>query len=292
MATHAPAGGEPGTPLELTTPAPAGDTGTGELTFIGTATVLLRYGGFTVLTDPNFLHRGESAYLGLGLRSKRLTEPAMQLADLPPLDFVLLSHHHGDHFDARAAAGLPKDVPIITEPHSARKLRSQGFSRPIALRTWESQEVRRGRSRVLVTSMPGKHAPQPLQAALPPVMGSMLEFNVPERSPLRLYVTGDTLLFDRLAEIPRRFPDIDLCLIHLGGTRVAGVLLTMDAAQGVRALQLVRPRTAVPIHYDDYTVFTSPLEDFRRLAATEPLESEIRYVERGETLRFTAEGLR
>jgi L-ascorbate metabolism protein UlaG (beta-lactamase superfamily) len=278
--------------LELTNPAPERDSAVGELTFIGTATVLLRYGGFTVLTDPNFLHRGEPAYLGMGLRSKRRTDPALQLADLPPLDFVVLSHHHGDHFDRRAAQGLPKDLPIITEPHSARKLRSQGFTRPIALRTWESQEVRRGPASVLVTSMPGKHAPRPLQAVLPPVMGSMLEFNVPERSPLRLYITGDTLLFDRLAEIPRRFPDIDLCLIHLGGTRVAGVLLTMDADQGVRALQLVRPRTAVPIHFDDYGVFRSPLEDFRRRAANEPLDTEIRYVERGEALRFTAEDLR
>src|SRR5947209_4611527 len=77
--------------------AGAADFDTGELTFIGTATVLLRFGGFTILTDPNFLHRGEHAYLGMGLRSRRLTEPAMAIADLPPLDFIVLSHHHGDH---------------------------------------------------------------------------------------------------------------------------------------------------------------------------------------------------
>ena len=43
------------------------------LTWIGTATVLLRHGGFTLLTDPNFLHRGQLAYLGKGLVSRRLT---------------------------------------------------------------------------------------------------------------------------------------------------------------------------------------------------------------------------
>jgi L-ascorbate metabolism protein UlaG (beta-lactamase superfamily) len=37
------------------------------LTFIGTATTVLRLGGFTLLTDPNFLHRGQRAYLGYGL---------------------------------------------------------------------------------------------------------------------------------------------------------------------------------------------------------------------------------
>src|SRR3954471_9676649 len=83
--------------------------GFAEATFIGTATVLLRVGGFTILTDPNFLHAGDHAYLGLGLTSKRRTTPAMDLEDLPPLDLVLLSHHHGDHFDRVAAEGLDKD---------------------------------------------------------------------------------------------------------------------------------------------------------------------------------------
>lgn len=270
--------------------ADAGTAGTvprqGELTFIGTATVLLRLGGFTVLTDPNFLHAGEHAYLGLGLRSRRLTEPALQPADLPPLDVVVLSHHHGDHFDEVAARELDPAVPIVTEPGSARKLRRQGFHQPIALRTWETQSLVRGPARLDVTATPAKHAPQPLAALLPSVMGSVLDLHVEGQHRFRAYVTGDTLMHDRLAEIPRRFPDVDLCLLHLGGTRVAGVLLTMDAGQGVRLLQLVQPRTAVPIHYDDYTVFRSPLADFRARADDEPLQTDIRYLDRGETYRF------
>jgi L-ascorbate metabolism protein UlaG (beta-lactamase superfamily) len=91
-------------------------------------------------------------------------------------------------------------------------------------------------------------------------------------------------MHDRIAEVPHRFPDIDLCLIHLGGTRVAGILLTMDAEQGVRFLQIVKPKTAVPIHFNDYTVFKSPLDDFRAAAAKAGLESEIRYVAHGETI--------
>jgi L-ascorbate metabolism protein UlaG (beta-lactamase superfamily) len=259
----------------------------GELTFIGTATVLVRYGGFTFLTDPNFLHAGQRVYLGLGLTSKRLTDPAMEIADLPPLDFVVLSHHHGDHFDRIAARQLDKDLPIVTNPHASRQLRRQGFRRPVALENWESQEVVRGDARVRVTSTPGKHAPDPLGRLIPPVMGSLLEFGSGGDTSFRLYITGDTLLHDRLHEIPARYPDIDLCLIHLGGTKVAGILLTMDGAQGVRALQIVAPRTAVPIHYDDYTVFKSPLADFQRAAQAANLRTEIHYVGRGETYHFS-----
>lgn len=261
--------------------------GEAELTFIGTATVLLRHGGFTLLTDPNFLHAGQHAYLGMGLRSERRTDPAMELHELPPLDLVVLSHHHGDHFDRVAAEGLDKDLPIVTEPHAARKLRRQGFRRPVPLETWASHHLERGDRELTITALPGKHAPQPVGALLPPVMGSLLEFRRRGNLTLRAYITGDTLLHDRLEEIPRRYPDIDLCILHLGGTRIAGILLTMDDEQGVQLLELVRPEVAVPVHYDDYPVFKSPLADFRRRASGANLATRVRYVTRGDTITVT-----
>ena len=278
--------------LQLAGDAAGSSAGAGEITFIGTATVLVRAGGFSLLTDPNFLHRGDRAYVGMGLTTKRLTEPAMTVGDLPPLDFVVLSHHHGDHFDRIAARGLDHELPVITEPHAARKLRKQGFRRPIALSTWQAQTVTRGEAAVTVTSVPGQHAPRPLGYLVPPVMGSVLDFSYAGRRSLRLYITGDTLLHDGIGEIARRFPGIDLCLIHLGGTRIAGVLLTMDAAQGVEALRLVAPRAAIPIHYDDYTLFKSPLSDFQRAAADAGLDSCVRYLARGETYRLELSGAR
>src|SRR5215203_6690653 len=98
------------------------------ITFIGTATTIVRLGSFTVLTDPNFLHRGQRAYLGKGLWSRRLTEPAMQPADLPSLDAVVLSHLHGDHFDRIARRELDHTVPVVTTEHAASRLRGYGFS--------------------------------------------------------------------------------------------------------------------------------------------------------------------
>src|SRR5918912_3805634 len=98
------------------------------ITFIGNATTLLRLGSFTVLTDPNFLHRGQRAYLGYGLSSVRRTEPALDVSDLPPLDAVVLSHLHGDHWDRVAARELDSDLPVFTTPQAARTLaRRQRF---------------------------------------------------------------------------------------------------------------------------------------------------------------------
>ena len=68
-----------------------GATDAGEITFVGTATTIIKVAGFTILTDPNFLHRGQRAYVGMGLSTKRLTDPAMSIRQLPPIDFVVLS---------------------------------------------------------------------------------------------------------------------------------------------------------------------------------------------------------
>jgi L-ascorbate metabolism protein UlaG (beta-lactamase superfamily) len=137
--------------------------------------------------------------------------------------------------------------------------------------------------------MPGTHAPGPLRKVLPPVMGSMLEFGAAEDGDdvrLRLYITGDTLVHDQLRRIPERYPEIDLALLHLGGTRVLGLLVTMDAEQGVEAMRIIDPRTAVPIHYNDYTVFKSPLDDFKKAVAEAGLEDRVRYLAHGETYEF------
>src|SRR3954447_7750403 len=145
------------------------------LAFIGTATTLLRLGPFTVLTDPNFLHKGQRAYLGKGLVAKRLTSPAMSPGDLPVLDAVVLSHLHGDHWDRVAQRQLDHDVLVLTTPPAARRLRRGGFVAARGLSTWESQTLQKPGAWLRVTALPGRHALGRLRHLLPPVMGSLLE---------------------------------------------------------------------------------------------------------------------
>jgi L-ascorbate metabolism protein UlaG (beta-lactamase superfamily) len=260
------------------------------VTFIGNATTLISDGSITVLTDPNFLHQGQHAYLGYGLVSRRLHDPALDIDELPPLDGIVLSHMHGDHWDRVAQAGLDHEVPILTTPHAAKRLGHRGFGNAIGLTKWNTHVLVSGDSRLTITALPGRHAPTPIDRLLPPVMGSMLEFSSGSGRRL-VYVSGDTLLVDELAEIPVRFASIDVGVLHLGGTRLPfgrhlpfGLTVTMDGRQGAEAVELLNLPRMMPVHFDDYGVFASPLSDFIDEMKQRGLADRIIELERGASV--------
>ena len=64
-------------------------------------------------------------------------------------------------------------------------------------------------------------------------------------------------MVDELKEIPERYKsqNIDLMLIHLGGTTIPSpsvplLMVTMDAKQGLQLVQLIKPDMTIPIHYE------------------------------------------
>ena len=254
--------------------------------FIGTATVLIRFGGLTILTDPNFLHKGDHVHLGYGLTSERQTNPAIEFDALPPVDLVLLSHLHDDHFDKGVREKLKRSTPIITTASAADDLRKLGFTAVVGLGTWQDVQVTKGDTTLRLTAMPGRHGPAGVAALLPAVMGSMLDFSS-AAGRYRIYISGDTMVYRDIDEIPRRFPGVDLALLHLGGTRILGIVtVTMDAEEGVKMLKLIAPHRAIPIHYNDYDVFKSPLSDFQKAVQEAGLAEKVSYLKHGETYRF------
>src|SRR3712207_8429396 len=102
--------------------------------------------------------------------------PAGEIEELPPRAFVFLPHRQGPHSDRVAGHKLNRAIPIASTRHAGAYLKRKGFTATRALRTWETLPITKGEARLRLTAMPGTHAPGPLAAALPPVMGSMLEF--------------------------------------------------------------------------------------------------------------------
>jgi len=92
------------------------DFNSGSLFFIGTATIILRYAGLTILTDPNFLHQGDHVHLGYGLRSTRRTNPAVAPRTAIPIhfnDYTVFKSPLEDFMKAIAAAGLEQKVRYL-----------------------------------------------------------------------------------------------------------------------------------------------------------------------------------
>ncbi|KAK1772855.1 beta-lactamase-like protein [Phialemonium atrogriseum] len=313
---------------------PRGSTGDEDaiVFFIGNATTVLEWNGVRILTDPNFLHAGDHVHLGPGVSGKRLKSPAVDLHELPPLDCILLSHYHEDHFDRMVEGSLSRDFPIITTPHAKKCLTSDRneddpFTSVRALDFFQSvmlyvdgtdsgsSDGKAAKTPVIkVTATPGKHVPPGLLSmandllhAVPPTNGYLLELGyspsppparptaAPELSPdgYRIYISGDTLFVDELREIPERLGRgrIDLMLVHLGGTTIPSpsaplVMVTMDAEQGLKLMRLMDPDVTVPIHFDDYDLFLSPLSDFKAGVSEEGWDGRVVYLDRGEQYRF------
>lgn len=107
----------------------------------------------------------------------------------------------------------------------------------------------------------------------------------------RIYISGDTLLVPELEEIPKRYPHVDLMLVHLGGTTIPSpsiplVMVTMDAKMGLKLVEMVGPDVTVPIHYDDYDVFLSPLQDFKNAVEGAGLTDKVVFLDRGDAYSF------
>jgi L-ascorbate metabolism protein UlaG (beta-lactamase superfamily) len=103
-------------------------------TYIGHATLLIRIGGKTILTDPNF----EEA---LGRFLPRVSAPGIPLAELPKLDALLLTHAHADHLSFKSLDALPTDIPLFAPPVITRWLRRRGYTHTEPIAPGESTEM-------------------------------------------------------------------------------------------------------------------------------------------------------
>lgn len=243
------------------------------ITHIGGPTVLIEAKGWRLLTDPTFDSPGRRYSFGWGAASRKLTEPAVAAADLGPIDAVLLSHdQHGDNLDRAGRALLPAADAVFTTVPGARRL--GGNARGLA--PWSTAQLQApDRPTIEVTATPCRHGPPLSRPIAGAVIGFALRWKGQEHG--ALWISGDTVLYDRVREVAHRV-QVDTALLHLGSVRfpVTGpVRYSMTAQEAVELCRLLRPRTAIPVHYEGWKHFHQNREAIEQAFARAP-EEDIR----------------
>jgi L-ascorbate metabolism protein UlaG (beta-lactamase superfamily) len=258
------------------------------VTHIGGPTALIEVGGWRILTDPTFDAPGRRYAFGWGTSSRKLTGPAIAASDVGRIDAVLLTHdHHDDNLDAAGRALLPSSGVVVTTASGAGRL--GGGAR--GLIDWETTLLEApGRPAIEVTATPCRHGPPLSHPLVGDVIGFALRWDGQEHGVL--WISGDTVLYDGVRQVADRLL-VDTAILHLGGVQfpITGPLrYTMTARDAVELCRLVRPRIAIPIHYEGWKHFREGRDAIERELARAPedVRRSIRWLPIGERVDLTA----
>jgi len=258
------------------------------ITHIGGPTTLIEAAGWRLLTDPTFDPPGRRYRFGWGTSSRKVAGPAVAAAAVGPVDAVLLTHdHHADNLDDAGRALLPEAEPVLTTGAGARRL--GGAARGLA--PWDVTRLEApDRPSVEVTATPCRHGPPGSRPIVGDVIGFALRWDGQEHGVL--WISGDTVLYGGLLSVADRI-DVGTALVHLGGVRfpVTGpVRYSMTARDAVDLIARLRPRTAVPVHYEGWSHFQEERATMEAAFAAAPVEvrTAVRWARLGEPLDLVA----
>jgi L-ascorbate metabolism protein UlaG (beta-lactamase superfamily) len=227
------------------------------VTWLGHSTMLLEIDGRRVLVDPVW---GERASPFTFAGPKRFYAPPLPLAELPPIDAVVISHDHYDHLDvptvkALAGRGVRWIVPLGVGAH----LRAWGVpeARVTELDWWEAAQVQG----LTVTATPARHFSGRGLGDQNRTLWAGWAFAGPAH---RVFYSGDTALHEEFAEIGRRLGPFDLTMIESGAYSAMWADVHLGPEQAVLAHRLVRGDVMLPVHWGLFDLalhgWTEPME--------------------------------
>ena len=216
-----------------------------QATWIGHSTYLLQLGGKNILTDPIFSERASPvSWAG----PKRYQPPALSIDELPPIDFVLISHNHYDHLDLESARQIGDRARWLVPLKNAPLLRSVGISRITELDWWGRWEE----AGLSFTATPVQHWSARGVSDRFEMLWSGWAI---EGAGARLYFAGDTGYNPvDFKETGRRLGPFDLALIPIGAYAPRDFMRMMhiNPAEAVQIHRELRSRRSLAIHWGTF----------------------------------------
>ena len=256
------------------------------ITWIGHATLLVQMDHVTFLTDPTWSDTASPvSFAG----PRRFVEPGVAMEDLPPIDFVVVSHNHYDHLDLATLSALAERGPetrFLVPVGNGPLLRENGIERVEEL-DWGDNAEHTG---VTIHCLPAKHWSKRSLWDAQRTLWSSWAVTGPDR---RFYFAGDTGFFDGFARIGAALGPFDLAAVPIGAYEPSKMMRAshLNPEESLRAAVELRARRAVAMHFGTFDLSDEPLDEpprrFVAAAAVSPLGAEAAWVlDIGETRPF------
>lgn len=239
------------------------------VTWIGHASFLLQFTDLNVLIDPNFAN-----WLFL---LKRIKRTGLRIKHLPPIDLVLLTHAHFDHFHKPTLRRLPHPKIGIMPWGVGDLAHNLGFGRVVELEWWESFSQRDWK----VTLVPSKHwGARTLRDVHRGYGGFVLE-----HQGRRIYHAGDSAYFEGFKDIGQTYRP-EIALLPIGAYHPASFRkVHMGPDEAIKTFRDLRAKWLVPMHYGSFRLSFEEVDEpprwLRQLADKEKLSHKLRVLEEG-----------
>ena len=260
--------------------------GISTVTWIGHASLLVQMERVSFLTDPTWSNRPSPVPL---IGPSRFVPPGLAMDDLPPIDFVLISHNHYDHLDLPTLRSLaernPATVFYVPLGNSAL-LQKQGIANVEEL-DWGQTQVYEG---VTIHCLPSQHWSKRSLADNDKALWSSWAVIGAQQ---RFYFAGDTGYFDGFKMIGDALGPFDLVAVPIGAYEPRAMMREshMNPEEALDAAIDLRASSAVAIHFGTFDLSDEPLAEppqrFNEAAKNSELGSDAAWVlDIGETRAF------
>jgi L-ascorbate metabolism protein UlaG (beta-lactamase superfamily) len=245
------------------------------MTLIGGPTMLIEAGGFRLVTDPTFDAPREYRLSYVTLT--KTSGPALSADAIEPVDAVLISHdQHSDNLDYSGRAFAAKAPRVFTTVAGAARLGGAAEG----LRPWDTKRlVAAGGAKLTITATPARHGPAGIEAMSGDVIGFVLAFE--HASIPSIYITGDTVWYDGVAEVARRFP-VGVVVLFAGAAQTRGPFhLTMDTNDAIETAHAFPAAVIVPVHHDGWAHLAQSSADLEHAFGALGLRSRLQMLRPG-----------
>ena len=239
------------------------------LTWIGHASFLAQFTDLNVVIDPNFAN-----WLFL---LKRIKRAGMKISDLPPIDLVLLTHAHFDHFHRPTLRRLPAPKIAVMPWGVGDLAHDLGFERVVELQWWESFSHNDWK----VTLVPSKHWGARTIRDIHRGYGGF----VLEHQGRVVYHAGDSAYFDGFKEIGKRCAP-ELALLPIGAYYPDSFRhVHMGPDEAIKAFHDLKSKWLIPMHYGTFKLSFEDLDEpprwLKELAQANGLHHHVKIFEEG-----------